>query len=134
MTQKYQLNKIRGYDRHKSRACVDLFLKVTLSSILTTIINRDAIFDYVIFVWSLGFIYHCLVHSFIAEKSKNSVLAYGWGITEIVPSTLWETGISTYMQVGRNKSTSGFSMLNYVVGTVIQFPLLATICSIFVWF
>jgi hypothetical protein len=50
MTQKYQLNNIRGYERHKTRACVDLFLKVTLSSILTTIINRDAIFDYVIFV------------------------------------------------------------------------------------
>jgi len=53
----------------------------------------------------------------------------------------WDRGksISTYinMQVGRIKSTSGFSMLNYVVGTVTQFPLLATICSmsvIFVWF
>ena len=44
------IEKIRDYDRHKSRACVDLFLKVTLSSILTTIINRDAIFDYVSFV------------------------------------------------------------------------------------
>ena len=32
----------------------------------------------------------------------------------------WDRGksISTYMQVGRIKSTSGFSMLNYVVGTV----------------
>ena len=48
----------------------------------------------------------------------------------------WNRGktISTYMHVGRIKSTSGFSMLNYVVGTVIQCPLLATICSIFVWF
>jgi hypothetical protein len=44
MTQKNQLSKIRDYDRHKSRACVDLFLKVTRS------INRDEIFDYVIFV------------------------------------------------------------------------------------
>jgi hypothetical protein len=32
----------------------------------------------------------------------------------------WDRGksISTYMQVGRIKSTSGFSMLNYVVGPV----------------
>ena len=29
MTQKNQLSKIRDYDRHKSRACVDLFRKVT---------------------------------------------------------------------------------------------------------
>jgi hypothetical protein len=50
MTQKTQLSKIRDYDRHKSRACIDLFLKVTRSSILTIIINRDEIFDYVIFV------------------------------------------------------------------------------------
>jgi hypothetical protein len=50
MTQKNQLSKIRDYDRHKSRACVDLFLKVTLSNTLTIIINRDEIFDYVIFV------------------------------------------------------------------------------------
>ena len=50
MTQKNQLSKIRDYDRHKTRACVDLFLKVTRSSILTIIINRDEIFDYVIFV------------------------------------------------------------------------------------
>jgi hypothetical protein len=48
-----------------------IILKVTLSSILTTIIHRDAIFDYVIFVWSFGFIYHCLVHSFIAEKKQT---------------------------------------------------------------
>jgi hypothetical protein len=41
------IEKIRDYDRHKSRACVDLFLKVTRSNI---IINRDEIFDYVIFV------------------------------------------------------------------------------------
>jgi hypothetical protein len=51
----------------------------------------------------------------------------------------WDMGksISTYMQVGRIKSTSGFSMLNYVVGTVKQFPLLVTICSmsvISIWF
>jgi hypothetical protein len=39
MTQKNQLSKIRDYDRHKSRACVDLFLKVTRSNILTIIIN-----------------------------------------------------------------------------------------------
>ena len=55
MTPKNQLSKIRDYDRHKSRACVDLFLKVTRSSILTIIINRDEIFDYVIlsdrFLW-----------------------------------------------------------------------------------
>jgi hypothetical protein len=44
MTQKNQLSKIRDYDRHKSRACVDLFLKVTRSNILTIIINRDEIF------------------------------------------------------------------------------------------
>jgi len=50
MTQKNQLNRtVRDYNRHKSRACVDLFLKVTRSNILT-IINRDEIFDYVIFV------------------------------------------------------------------------------------
>jgi hypothetical protein len=54
MTQKNQLSKIRDYDRHKSRACVDLFLKVTRSSILTIIIKRDEIFDYVIFVWSIS--------------------------------------------------------------------------------
>ena len=44
------IEKIRDYDRHKSRACVDLFLKVTRSNILTIIINRDEIFDYVIFI------------------------------------------------------------------------------------
>ena len=43
------IEKIRDYDRHKSRACVDLFLTVTRSNILTIIINRDEIFDYVIF-------------------------------------------------------------------------------------
>ena len=51
----------------------------------------------------------------------------------------WDRGkyISTYMQVERNKSTSGFSMLDYIVVTVKQFPLLVTICSmsvIFIWF
>ena len=28
MTQKNELSKIRDYDRHKSRACVDLFVEV----------------------------------------------------------------------------------------------------------
>jgi hypothetical protein len=51
MTQKNQLSKIRDYDRHKSRACVDLFLKVTRS------INRDEIFDYVIFVSSISLVH-----------------------------------------------------------------------------
>jgi hypothetical protein len=50
MTQENQLSEIRDYDRHKSRACVVLFLKVTRSNILTIIINRDEIFDHVIFV------------------------------------------------------------------------------------
>jgi predicted house-cleaning noncanonical NTP pyrophosphatase (MazG superfamily) len=44
------IEKIRDYDRHNSRSCVDLFLKVIRSNILTIIINRDEIFDYVIFV------------------------------------------------------------------------------------
>jgi hypothetical protein len=44
------IDKIRNYDRHKSRAYVDLFLKVTRSNILTIIINRDEIFVYVISV------------------------------------------------------------------------------------
>jgi hypothetical protein len=44
------IEKIRDYDRHKSRACVDLFLKVIRSNILTIIINRDEIFDNVVFV------------------------------------------------------------------------------------
>ena len=57
MTQKNQLSKIRDYDRHKSRACVGLFLKVTRSNILTIIINRDEIFDYVIFVRSISLVH-----------------------------------------------------------------------------
>ena len=77
MAKKNQFNKIRDYDRHKLRACVDLFLKVTRSSILTIIINRDEIFDYVIL--------------------SDRFLWY----------TLWEIGISisTCMQVGKIKST-----------------------------
>jgi len=49
---------------------------------LTAIINRDELFDYVIFVCSITFIYnyHCLVHSFIAENYKNSGWTCGWGI------------------------------------------------------
>jgi hypothetical protein len=36
MTQKNELSKIRDYDRHKSRACVDLFVEVAdyLNSII----------------------------------------------------------------------------------------------------
>ena len=50
MTQKNLLSEIRDYDRHKSRACDDLFLKVTQSNILAIIINKDELFDYIIFV------------------------------------------------------------------------------------
>ena len=43
----------------------------------------------------------------------------------------WDRGksISTYLQVGRIKGMNGFSMLYYVAGTIKQFHLLATICS-----
>ena len=51
----------------------------------------------------------------------------------------WDRGkyISTYLQQGRIKRMNGFSMLCYVIGTIKQFHLLATMCSmplIFVWF
>ena len=45
--------------------------------------------------------------------------------------------ISTYLQLGKIKSMNGFSILYYVIGTIKQFHLLATIFImplIFVWF
>ena len=50
----------------------------------------------------------------------------------------WDRGksISTYLQLGI-KSMNEFSMLYYVIGTIKQFHLLATMCSmslIFIWF
>ena len=51
----------------------------------------------------------------------------------------WDRGkyISTYLQLGIIKSMNGFLMLYYVIGTIKQFHLLATMCSmplIVVWF
>ena len=40
-----------------------------------------------------------------------------------------DKSISTYLQLGRIKSMNGFSMLYSVIGTIKQFHLISTICS-----
>jgi hypothetical protein len=113
-------------------ACLELFLKVTRSSILTTIINRDEIY------WLCHF---CLLNCFYLELFNSFI--YSWKIYRL---NIWmrDNGSCTlnaldnwdrvhiYINIfatRRIKSMNGFSMLCYVIGTIKQFHLLATICN-----
>jgi hypothetical protein len=135
-------NYMTTIDTNQGHDCVDLFLKVARSNILTTIVNRDEIYSLCYFFF-LNCFYLELFNSFIYcwKQQKYRLDIWMWDNDSCTLNALdnWNRGnyISTYLQLGTIKSMNVFSMLYYVIGTNKQFHFLATICSMtlmFIWF
>ena len=128
-------NYMTTIDTNQGHDCVDLFLKVARSNILTTIVNRDFCLLNCFYLE----LFNSFIYSWKQQKYRMNIWMGDNGSCTLNALDNWNRGnyISTYLQLGTIKSMNVFWMLYYVIGTTKQFHFLATICSMslmFVWF